>query len=436
MSTEAVAAPVPPASLRSRFRTGVAYNTIGAVFNQGSTFAVNIIIANLLGREVFGEYAMTQSTLATLSVIAQLAVGSTATKYIAELRSTDPQRAGRILSLLMFFSSSVAFIAAAALLILSGWLADSMLKDPALASVLAIGAGVLFFAVVNGLLMGALSGLETYRSLATALVWSGITYLAVCTGLAWQGGLKGAVIGLAISGFIQFLLLAFALLGECSAHGIKIRYAGIKQESRILLKFTLPAALSCTGLLALWVAGTLLVQQPDGYPQMAIYSAAFSLMTASLFLPNIVNAVGMSLMNHHKGTGRGSEYRRTMWINLAVSTTIVVVAAGVLAAFGRDILRVFGKDFNAGYSVLLILLASMIVQSVSAALYQIIQSHARMWLSFLAVALPRDLTVVALAYLLIPAHGAIGFAVAYTTGYTVALISIIIIVLRMGLRHD
>jgi len=436
MSTEAVAAQGPRASLRSRFQTGVAYYTIGAIFNQGSTFALNIIVANLLGRDVFGEYAIIQSTLSTLAVVAGLGVGYTATKYVAEFRSTDPQRAGRIIGMLMVLTSTVAAVAALALLSLSGWVATAILDAPALAPVLAIGSGVLFFAPLNGFLIAALAGLESYRSLARGLVWSSIAYLSICTGLACEAGLKGTVVGLAISGFLQFVLLGRALLQQCSLHGVRIRYVGVTQERGILLKFMLPAALSCTSPLALWVAGTLLVQQPAGYSQMAIYSASFSLMTATLFLPNMVNVVGMSLINHHKGTGRASEYRRTLWINLAVSTTIVVFAMGVLAAFGRDILRVFGKDFNAGYSVLLILLVSTILQAVSGALYQVIQSHARMWLSFLAVAVPRDLAVAALAYLLIPAHGAIGFAIAYTTGYAVALLAITTIVLRMGIRHE
>src|SRR5260370_28006853 len=110
MSTDVTTPVASAASLQLRFQTGIVYNTIGAVFNQGSTFGFNIIVANLLGRQVFGEYAMIQSTLATLALIAQLAVGYTATKYIAEFRSTDPQRAGRILGMMTAFSASIAGI--------------------------------------------------------------------------------------------------------------------------------------------------------------------------------------------------------------------------------------------------------------------------------------------------------------------------------------
>jgi O-antigen/teichoic acid export membrane protein len=435
MSTELTAPLGSAASLRSRFQTGVAYNTIGAVFNQGSTFAVNVIVANLLGRQVFGEYAMIQSTLATLALIAQLAAGYTATKYVAEFRSTDPQRAGRILGMLAVLSASVAGIAALALVAVSGWLAGSVLKAPALGSALTIGSAVLLFAVLNGLLMGALAGLESYRALATALVWSGIAYLAVCTGLAWRGGLNGAVAGMAISGLFQFILLAAALRKECALQGIRIHYAGITQERSILLKFALPGALSgFTSMPALWLVSAFLVRQPNGYSQMAIYSASFSLMMVVLFLPNIANNVGMSLINHQKGAGKETEYRRAFWINLAVSTAIVILGTCILAVFGRNLLRLFGKDFNEGYPVLLILLLAATVQGLGIAAYQIIQSQAKMWLSLIAVNVPRDTLIVALAYLLVPAHGATGVASAYAISWTIASLVILSIVSRLGIK--
>ena len=169
---------------------------------------------------------MVQSTLSTLALISQLAAGYTATKYVAEFRSKDPERTGGILGMLVVFSASAAVIVSLILLIASGWLAGSVLKAPALGTALTIGSGVLLFAVLNGLLMGALAGLESYRALARALVWGGGAYLVVCTGLAWWRGLDGAVWGLTLSGLFQFILLTVALLKECSLQGIKIRYSG------------------------------------------------------------------------------------------------------------------------------------------------------------------------------------------------------------------
>src|SRR6185437_14118299 len=110
MSTNAVLPKPASTSLHSRFGTGLAFNVVGAVFNQGSTFIFNIVAANLLGRQAFGKYAMIQSTLATLAMIAQMSAGFTATKFVAEFRSTNPRRAGAILSMLATFSVCTAGI--------------------------------------------------------------------------------------------------------------------------------------------------------------------------------------------------------------------------------------------------------------------------------------------------------------------------------------
>jgi O-antigen/teichoic acid export membrane protein len=426
---------VPVSSLRLRFQTGIAYNTIGAVFNQGSTFAVNIIVARLLGRVIFGEYAMVQSTLLALGVISQMAAAYTATKYVAEFRSTDRDRAGRILGMLCAFAVIPAGIAALALLFFAPWIASFVLKARSLDSPLAIGSGVLLFAAMNGFLIGALAGLESYRTLARALVWSGLAYLVICTGSAWWAGLSGAIAGQAFSGLVQFVLLAVALGKECSLQGIKVHYAGSTQEWPIIVKFMLPGALSgFSSMPALWLASAFLFRQPNGYSQMAIYNAAFSLMAVVLFLPNIVNSVGMSLINHQRGISSQSEYRRTFWINLAVTATIIILGTCILGLFGPCVLRLFGKDFKEGYPVLLILLLATISQGLAIATYQIIQSQAKMWLSFLAVALPRDALIIGLAYLLIPLRGARGLASAYAISWTIALLVITSIVSRIGLK--
>jgi len=435
MLTKPLAQAASPSNLHSRFQTGVAFNLVGTFFNQGSTFVVNIVVANLLGRQIFGEYAIVQNTLVAVSVFVQLGIGYVATKYVAEFRSTDRERTGRILGMLCGFSTILAGIASLTLLFLSRWLAVSVLKAPTLGTTLAIGSAVLLFAVLNGFLIGALAGLEGYRVLARALIWGGTVYLLVCSGLAWRGGLNGAIGGQAIGGFVLFVMLALVLRSECLKQGIRIHYRRAANEWPIIVKFALPGAFSgFTSAPALWLASALLVRQPDGFSQMAIFSASFSLMAAVLLLPNIANNVGMSLINHHKGTGNSPGYRQIFWINLVVTLAIVVAGAVAAAVLGPELLHLFGKNFKNGYTTLLILLAAAVPQGLAVALYQIIQSQAKMWLSFLAVSLPRDTLIVILAYLLIPRHGASGVAFGYAAAWSMALVIIGGLVYRIGLE--
>lgn len=434
MSANSAASTIPVMDVRSRFRMGITFNLIGAVFNQGSTFAANIFLARIFGRTLFGEYAIVQSTILTLSVVFQFAVPYTLTKYLSEYRSSEAERAERILATLFVVSVGLAAISGLSLFLAAPWLASSIFHSPGLAFPFAVAAVALFFLVMIGFAMAALAGLERYRTLANSMIWSGIAYFLLCTGLGWSRGLNGAVVGLALSGAIQFLLLANAVRRECAIQGVRLRFGGFRREREILLRFALPAGLAgLTSASALWLPSTFLVRQANGYAQMAMYSAAYSLMTAILFLPNVTNTVGMSLINHHQGTGKASAYEHTFWANLFVNGSIVAIGSGLCAVLGPWLLHFYGSDFKEGYSVLLLLLLATIPQALALAMYQIIQSHAKMWLSLLVFAAPRDLLMVGAAYRLIPLHGANGLASAYALAWTLACVIVALIVFQSGI---
>jgi O-antigen/teichoic acid export membrane protein len=418
-------------SLRSRLQAGIVLNLLGAVFNQGSTFVFTIVAANILGKEVFGKYGMVQSTLVTLSQVAQFACGYTATKYIAEFRSTDKAKTGRIISVLFTTISLSAGIVALGLFVAVPWLATTVLRAPELRAGLAMGAGVVFLSVLNGFAIGALAGFEAYGKLAIALVLSGVTYLAICTLFASKAGLNGAFAGLLLSAFIQWLLLRNCLKTECARQGITFRYRLFSEGRSILLQFTLPAALSgLTFLPALWLSSAILARRPQGYSQMALFSAAYTAMAAVLFIPNVTNIVSWSMLNFHKGRGQTSLYQRTFWVNCVVSCTVVLLGVVAVAELGQQVLHLFGGNFSDGYVVLLVMLAASISQALVLALFQHLQSQGRMWLSFFAVILPRDVLLVSLAYYLIPTYHAVGLATAYLVAWSFALIVLLTLVLN------
>lgn len=415
-------------SLRVRLQRGVIWQFLAASFGQGSTFALNLIVANLLGRQLFGQYAIVQSTLLTWSTLAQLATGYTAAKYIAEFRSTDKARAGRILTLGAGVSAAIAVVVAAALFGLAPWLAREILANTGLVAPLRITAGALPFVVLNGFQSGALAGLEAYPALAIAGITGGVTYVGFSTALAWRGGLAGALAGILLSAVVQWAVLLRLLLRESARQGIRFDLRTAWKEQGIITRFTLPAALSgFSSMPALWLASTMLVRQPDGYSQMALYTAAYNLKMLVLFLPAVVNNVGMSLLNNQKGLGDTVRYYRLFWANLILTMAAVLLGAAGVGVLGPSLLSVFGRTFEEGYPILLLLLISTLPEALALAIYQIVQSHARLWLSLLTIALPRDLAIVALAYLLIPGRGAAGLAAAYAIAWFGALVLYIVV---------
>jgi O-antigen/teichoic acid export membrane protein len=290
-----------------------------------------------------------------------------------------------------------------------------------------LAAPVVFFNVANLYQTAALAGLEGYAGIAKAGVIAGCAYFLLCVGGAVAGGREGVLAALSASAGVQWLALRFFLGRERSRQGIRVDYRGIREEREIVVKFAMPAALSgFSSMPALWLSSAFLVRQPGGYAQMALYAAATNLRVLVLLLPQLLNNVGMSLLNCAKGLGDIEQYRKVFWGNLGLTAAVTSVGALIISIVGPSALAVFGHDFRDGYPVLLVLMASTLIESLMQASYQIIQSHARMWLSLFAIALPRDATIVVLAYFL-TIYGAKGLALAYTAGWGLALVCTVIL---------
>jgi len=80
-----------------RLAKGVFWSMASAVISRGLMLAASVLVARMLGKTGFGELGMIRSTVGMFGVFAGFGLGLTATKHVAEFRSSDPARAGRII---------------------------------------------------------------------------------------------------------------------------------------------------------------------------------------------------------------------------------------------------------------------------------------------------------------------------------------------------
>jgi O-antigen/teichoic acid export membrane protein len=417
----------------ARLVRGVSWNLIGTAFNQGSTFLVNIILANLWGLRTFGEYAIVLSTVAAVIYVAQLATGATATRYVAQYRLSNRARAARLIGLCAIVAGVAGALATMALLVAAPWLA-SALVGVQLAPTLRIAALSVVPGVMNGFMTGALAGLESYPALGRAGMVSGVVYFGTCTVGGWIAGINGAFAGVVVSAVVQCLVLHRALVSEAVRQQIELRLSGATQETDMLLTFTVPSALyGFLYLPATWLTNVFLVGRPGGYEQVALFAAANNLRTITLFVPAMTNAVGVSLLNNQRGAENEHLYRRVFWTNLTTAGAFVFAGASVMAAAGGRLLAVFGPGFPAGYPVLVVLLTAAILETLVVATLQPLQSQDRMWAVLCAAILPCYVTIVGMASALAPTYGALGIAWAYVSGWSVGLVASLSMVVRLGI---
>jgi O-antigen/teichoic acid export membrane protein len=404
-------------SLRGRFARGAVWSLIGAVISQGSSLAASVITARLLGRERFGEYGMIQSTVGMFGVFAGMGLGLTATKYVAELRVTNPRRAGRMIALSTAVALGTASTAVVALFAAAPWLAASTLNAPHLSAELRIGAGMLFLNALNGTQTGVLAGLEAFRTIARVNLIRGVlTFpLAVAGVLLWN--LRGAVAALVAAAAVGWILNHIAIRAECRRNRIAVRWESFWSDRVILWKFSLPAFLG--GAMtspAIWAASSILVNQPHGYAEMGVFSAANQWRTAVAFLPSLFSQPLLSMLSN-VGVGDLRSFRKLLRANLLLSFGLSVLIAAPIVLCSSWIMKAYGRDFLVGRPVLILLVLASVISSTAAVIGQAIASLDRMWWAFILNSV-WAFVLIASAVLLVPRYGALGLAGAFLASYS------------------
>ena len=407
--------------LRKRLARGAFWSIIDSGFTRGSALIISIVVARTVGREHFGEFGVVQTTIGVFGLFAGLGMSVTATKYVAELRQSEPVRAGRILGLSMLLAAVSSLAICAVLIATAPWLARTTLASAEVGSLLRIGCGLLFFSVVNGAVCGALYGFEAFKSAAIVDVIAGIVGCGVVIAGVLVDGVRGAIVGLVIGDAIQFAGYSFYLRRELKTHNIPILYKGCFAEWPVLAKFSVPALLAgaLTGPVN-WVCSAIVVNQPAGYAQMGLFNAANQWRGAILLLPLTLSTPFLPVLSSLFGKERG-KYSKVLYLGIVANASIALVVAAGVVIFAHPIMASYGKGFASGTPVLICLVLSAVITSSVWSVGQAITSSGKMWWGFGINFVWAVVLIISLW--IFRRQGAYGYALANLIAYSVHLLT-------------
>lgn len=421
--------------VRGRFSRGLFWNIVSTLFTQGSTFLTSMILARLLGVDIYGEFSMVLSTLLTVTGIAQVSTGLTVTKYVAEFRDTDKVRAGRILGLCLMLTLVMGIAASVFLLLCAPWISERIMVAPHLEASLVLAIPFVLFSVMNAYQVGGLAGLESYKQISIYSSLLGVLYLAMCSAGAFFGGLNGALLGIVSIAILRWATYAVILRREAKKHQILLELSHWTEERGAIIRFALPASLAGLSYMpAIWMSNAFLVQQANGFFEMGIYAATLNLKILFLLLPSLINGVATSILNNNKGLGDKKLFDRTFFVTIQITLVTSLFGAMIMFLGGEFLIRrTFGEAYlYEGTKFLISIMAvQVIIEAIGIAVYQIIQAQEKMWKSLFYIVIPRDATIVVLAYILIPIYGAIGLAASLLIGFFFALLMKIFIAYKL-----
>jgi O-antigen/teichoic acid export membrane protein len=412
-----------------RLARGMFWSTAGAVGWRSLSLLASIIMARVLGKSVFGELGIVQSTTNLFMTFAELGIALTGTKYVAEFRKKDPARAGRIIAMTTVVAVVSGTVVGSIMVATSSWSARLM-AAPHLQSIIAVSSLALFLIVVNESQNGVLNGFEAFRRRSTIQILSGIASFPISVLGVIYFGLVGAVYGLIVSQVVVFLLNYQAIRQETSSAGVSIRWREARKELGILTSFSLPTLFAgAVYVPSMWLANAILVRTPGGFAEMGLFNAADRWRTLILFLPSLLGGVTLPMLASLRGEAAVQKYHHLLWTNIKLSVLASSAIAAPIALFAPWIMASFGPGFRDGTWVLVTLCTTAVVFAPYWIVGQSLVSRGHVWTMFL-FNLGWAVTLLASEWLL-RGHGARGLALAYLMADMARLTAALIYANRM-----
>lgn len=404
--------------LFNRLRHALQWSFIGLFLSKGAAFLASVIVARILGPTGNGELGVIATTLGLFSTVAGMGLGLTSTKFIAEYKSTDKLKVGRVVGMTNIVGASSAFVFGILLFLGSEWLCSVLLNAPQLSVYLKIASITAIFSTYNGIQKGVLSGYEQFKKIALIDTISGtIIFLLSILGVVYWG-LMGVVLGQAMGAFITNFLYYYFIRKSNKENGIKPEYKTAFTEKRILLTFSIPLMLG--GILVtptMWFCQTIITNTENGYVELGIYNAAVQWRQILHLIPSVLgNALLPILVSDREKSVKLEK------INILLGWMLVSICSLPILLFPEYIAKIYGSEYDVSkYAVSAVLIVfTCIIYSYKEGITRKLVQKSVLWLS-LSSNLLWAVVAIALHYCL-RQYGSIGVAVAYLVAYMLSTI--------------
>lgn len=404
--------------LAKRLIMGGVWSLSGNIASKGILLLTTILVAQVLGKNDYGQYSLIRTTIFMFIAFASVGVGATATKYIAQYREKDIQRAYNIYIISSIFSLIFGVITSITLILLSKEIATSQLDAPDLSRAIVWGAILLFFCTINGAQAGALSGFENFKEIARNSFFSSIIELIAILLLAYYYGVIGAIIGSGI-GYIVLTITNHISIRRNFINKVIFRWELLsRNDLRTIFVFGIPSALSTLAVIfALWYIKTLLAKN-SGFDQVADFNAADQIKSFILFIPAALAQIILPIITNLKENSSKKNYLKVLYVNIIINITISAFLAIIIIAFSSQIISLYGSEFRES-STLILLALSTIFSSFATVVGLGIASQGKMWAGFFFNLIWCAMVISFSTIFLIKGYGAIGLALSILIAYII-----------------
>lgn len=410
-----------------RLISALKYNALGLAMNKGALFVAMVLVARVLGSNEYGRASIVVNTTSMVASVAALSLGLVATRYIAQYRTSDRSKCGRILGLSSIIGLVSSFLFAGILFALSEPIAANQLGSHEMALYLQIGAVAVVFTTYNGIQRGVLTGFEAFDDLMRIDALAGVVGAVSQVVGAIYWGVGGYIAALALTSSLTNLFYWLAARKVQERFRIRYDFKHAFREKSILLGFALPSTLSSLMVSPImWLCGLIVISSPGGYSTYGVFSAAFqwrSMLTMILSIfGNAVLPMLVSSRDENPDLERANVH--VEWVaSLIISAFVLALSYPIASIYGS---QYYTDDF--ALCLAAIATSCMITGFLDGLNRKMIQ-HEKVWLAFLVNAV-WGLSIVAFAFLL-QGLGGVGLSYALLISYLIMLIFACFVVVHL-----
>ena len=368
---------------RQRLARGAFWGGVAFAVSRGVAIVVSFLLARILGQVGFGEYGMINTTAGMIGGMAGLGIGTTVVKHIAEFKTSDPEKASRILALSSGITWISSLLYAGIVVALAPWIAARALAAPQLGPMLRISAFTMAFMVINGVQTSSLTGCEAFRANTRLGIIGSLLQSGLVLAGAWRWGISGAVWGMAGAMLVTVWLTRRAVVREWRKFHLCLRWRDAAREWRVLLDFSLPTFLAGISVgPVLWGCNALLANQPGGYEELGIYNAANQWQQVIQFLPGLMGMALLPILSEKYGQGDRQGSFSVMWKMVKLVAGIVLPLAILVSFLSPWIMRGYGESFVEGHWTVVLSVATAALSAMMTPVGHLISASGRMWIGF------------------------------------------------------
>jgi O-antigen/teichoic acid export membrane protein len=416
---------VHPATALSRFRNDTLWSLAGNVVMQSLSFCATLMIARLLTKQEFGQYAVFLSSVALLGTLAGLGLGVAITTTAASLRKAAPRELAHKLAAAYWIGAIVTVGLSAVVIFAWALTGDGLLQTKFTPLFAALAVATLAVNTASMLQGAELSGYQSFRALAFAQGMRGMALLPLCVAAAVVFGLPGVITAAAAATGAGVLVQALMLSSERRRRAIVVPLRPKRSDMAAMLSCSAPAFfLNVFNVAGNWGGNVVVaLSGAAGLAAVAEYGAAGQVHNILLFLPNIVGQVLMPTIANIKTTQR-REGRRLVYFGVAAGTGVALLLASVITVFRQEVALLCGPAYaRSSGTVALIAAGGVLYVAQSIMSYALIGYGYIRWVCLAsAVAAATFITLAASLIAVNPGLGSRALGCAYISACTIQIL--------------